>query len=414
VDLIEEEEAETPPAAVPPPPAPDPAVALEPPAEKQHEPSQPKIRDAGVSDAEPNDAASDAETDAGSEGNDAGLDGGITDPVAASGTEKISDVNANVQLMVFTEKLRNHPLAPRVGKALSSIYQWRDFFGPSGLDPVRDVDRLLVWGPQLRDSSEVGVVAKVNAPSDAVHAAIDGIVRTDPETGAWLDAGVPAATARVDRAPRVFILPSPKIIIVVPPSAAEKAMKVGKKFTLPGPKGDEIATAKLATPWRAFRGTGIPLQIPKSIAWARAKASLDENGSAIITIVAKDESPEKATEDAEYLQRNLTELSQIDLGILGALLGAGGRHKFAEKILFSAQGDEIHGAILVTQRQLADIMDFAMAFLAPGPRRRAPRPEGSVPKTPVEEPKQQRRERTPEPVDEPDPSSPSPAPSSSP
>ncbi|HEX6767415.1 MAG TPA: hypothetical protein VF103_18080 [Polyangiaceae bacterium] len=404
VDLLEGEEAETPPPATPPPPAPEPAVALEPPPEKpHHEPSEPKIRDAGVSDAEPSDAAADA--DAASEGADAGAeDGGITDPVAASGAERVADVNANVQILIFSEKIRAHPLAARVGRSLSSIYQWRDFFGPAALDPIADVDRMLIVGPQLRDSSEVAVVAKVNVSKERVHEAIDGLVRADPDSGAWLDGGVPEATARVDRAERHFIMPSPKIIIISPPSAAAKARKVGKRFTLPGPQGNEVATAKLATPWRAVRGTGIPLDIPKSILWARGKVTLDEHGSAVIEIVAKDESPEKAAEDAEYLERKITAVTQINLGLLGAVLGTG-NHKLVEKVLFSSQGDEIHGAILVTQRQLAEILDFAMAFLSPGPARRSRRDAGASPgPTPTDVP-----ERTPSEVPAPPPE-PAPAP----
>ena len=133
VDLIDAEEAEAPPPATPPPPAPEPAVALEPPTAKpRHDPDEPRIRDAGVSDAEPSDAAADA-ADAATEGDDAGLeDGGITNPVAASGAEKIADVNANVQIKIFTEKIRNHPLAPRIGRTIAMRAAMERFLRPSG------------------------------------------------------------------------------------------------------------------------------------------------------------------------------------------------------------------------------------------------------------------------------------------
>jgi hypothetical protein len=280
-------------------------------------------------------------------------------------------VNANVQMMIHADKIRGHVLAKRVGETLALVPQWSDFFGPGGLNPITDIDRLMLAGPQLRDSSEVTVVVKVNVPKERVRAAVDAIVRSDPN-GEWVDGErVPTAKARVDRAPRFFVMPSDKIVIVSPPSVAEAAAKVGRKFTLSPGKGPEVVYGKLVTPWRAFRGLGLPIEVPKSIAWARFKVTLDEHGGAIVDIVAKDENAEKAAENARYLERNLTALSQLDLGLFGALFGAG-RHKFAEKITFGSKGDEIQGQALFTARQLMEILDFA-PMLFGGGRQRPPR-----------------------------------------
>jgi hypothetical protein len=285
-----------------------------------------------------------------------------------------------------------------VGRALASVPQWRDFFGPAALDPIKDVDRILIVGPQLRDSSEVAVVAKVNVAKDRLRDAIDGIVRSDPN-GKWLeDTKVPAATARVDRALRYFILPSSKMVIVSPPTAAKNAMKVGPRFTIHGSKGPEVAVAEVATPWRALRRTGIPVDVPKSIKWVRFKATPDAHGGLIVEFVAKDESAEKAAENAGPLERNLKAVSVLDLGLF--------RHKFVERIVVSAQGDEIHGAALLTARQLGAAIAFAMDALgAHAPRSR---PDASVPRSPTTEP-------SPPPDNEPRaPAPPSPEPSSAP
>ena len=146
---------------------------------------------------------------------------------------------------------------------------------------------------------------------------------------------------------------------MTPPSAAENAMKVGRRFTLKGATGNEYATGKLVTPWRAFRGTGVPFDIPKSIEWARFKLTPDERGGAILEMVAKDENADAASEHAEYLQRAVSAATELNLGILGALIGGTGRHKFAERVVVSAKGDEIYGSIQFTQRQLGEILDFA-------------------------------------------------------
>src|SRR5688572_26239385 len=138
-----------------------------------------------------------ASADGGSEAGAAGTGSSIGDPVALSGAAgRIADANANVRLIVYTERIRNQPLGPRVGMLLSQAPQWRDFFGPAGLDPIKDVDRILIAGPQLRDSSQVVAVLKYNVSEGRMRQALDAIVQRDPANGGWLDAGVPAATAR--------------------------------------------------------------------------------------------------------------------------------------------------------------------------------------------------------------------------
>jgi hypothetical protein len=89
-------------------------------------------------------------------------------------------------------------------------------------------------------------------------------------------------------------------------------------------------------------------------------------------MVAKDENADKAAENAEYLQRVISAATELNLGILGALLGGSGRHKIAEKVVVTAKGDEIQGYALFTQRQLAEIIDFAPLLF--GSRRPRPRP----------------------------------------
>ncbi|HEY3234395.1 MAG TPA: hypothetical protein VGJ84_06745, partial [Polyangiaceae bacterium] len=167
-------------------PEPVPALPADVPVPKlEPKPVKPKpIADAGAPDAAP---------DAKASASDAGDAGGpLGDPVALSGLAgKIVDSNANVRLVIYTENIRSHPLAPRIGKMLSSIYQWRDFFGPTGLDPVRDIDRILIAGPQLRDSSQVAAVIKYNVSDQRMHQAVDALVQRDTEGGKWLDAGVP-------------------------------------------------------------------------------------------------------------------------------------------------------------------------------------------------------------------------------
>ncbi len=73
----------------------------------------------------------------------------------AAATHGIADSNANIRINLFMDRVRQQPLGVPLGNLLKSVYQWRDFFSPGGLDPVKDFDQIQLFGPQLRDSSQV-------------------------------------------------------------------------------------------------------------------------------------------------------------------------------------------------------------------------------------------------------------------
>jgi hypothetical protein len=280
---------------------------------------------------------------------------GIPDPVAMAGSAaKVADANANVRLLIFTDRIRNHPLGDQIGKLLAGADQWKDFFGSGGLDPIRDVDRILIAGPQLRDSSEVLAVLRHNASPAKLRGAVDALVQRDPE-GKWLEGPVPAAQARADRAPRVFVLASSRILVVTPPSAVDNVLKQAPSLRFPEPKGNEALTTYLVTPWRAF--IGVPFEIPKSIKWVRMRITPTSDGGASAELVAKDESPELAEQNARKLMDDINRLTQLSTGVLGKAFGIKSTYSVIEPVVFTAQGDEIHGTVVAKPRQLGALLE---------------------------------------------------------
>ena len=383
VDWFEGEEAPAPPA---PPPPPEPVAAAEPaPAPRKPRRPPPEPVDAGVPDAAPDAEPADAgaATDAGA--GDAGTkDGSGRAPnpmVSLSGeAKKVIDQDANVRLVVYPEKIRSHPLGPRIGRLLGSIYQWRDFFGPSGLDPIRDVDRIMVVGPELRDSSKVAAILKLNVGASRLHDAVDAIVKADADHGEWLDAGIPAATAYADRAPRIFAMPSPNVVVVVPPTAKDAALGL-RKVNIPRAQGSEVMWAYAVNPWRPARMLG--LDIPKSIKWAKIWVTPAEGGGALVEAEGEDESPEAAETDAAQLMtvinQNLALANTIG-SILGGVLGVQAP-KLVEKIELHAEGSTIRGSAVLTQAQVELVFSQLEPLLTPRrtPRIPVPRPSASEP-----------------------------------
>lgn len=351
-------------------PAPKPKPKPKP---REPEPTAEVEADAGVDDAGVDEQLAErAPLDGGA---DAGPGPAIADPVAASGTAKIADANANVRLLIYTERIRQHPLGGEVSRLLGAIEQWRGFFGPAGLDPIRDIDRILIAGSQLRDSSEVVAVLQHNVGSERVRAAVDALVSLDPY-GGWVDAGVPAARAQADRAERLFVMPNDKIVVVTPPSAEKNVLAQARSIKgLPPPKEEEVATAYVVTPWRAL--IGLPFRLPRSIEWVRVKVETTASGGAVATLVMQDESEQAAADNAAYLERSISALSEINLGPLGALLGKQS-HRFIQSVHFEPKDRQIHGHVTVTAAQLRTVLGMASSYAQNLAARRKPPPAGGA------------------------------------
>jgi hypothetical protein len=327
--------------------------------------------DAGPPDASPPDAGPDL-ADAGPSLADAGSDASVADagiastdggtapnPMAAltGAAKKVIDQDANVRLVIYPEKIRNHALAPRIGQLLASVYQWRDFFGPAKIDPIRDVDRIMVVGPELRDSKNVAAILKLNVSGTRVREAIDAIVQLDTEHGAWLDAGIPAATAYADRAPRLFVMPSPNTVVVVPPSLQAKALALPRSLNIPKSQGGEVVWAYAVSPWKPARMLGVDL--PKSLKWAKIWITPREGGGALVEAEAEDESPESAALHARELNQQIKDLLSLHatVGLLGQMFLNTKVDRPVEHIELSADDVKVRGTATLTQEQIERVFE---------------------------------------------------------
>ncbi len=349
----EKKERDDPPEPQPEPPEPEPSGKESPrPKEAILEPKEPV--------AEPKESPEPANQEEVS-------GGGIGDPVALAGPAgKLADSNANVRLLIYPDLIRNHPLGPKIGNLLKRTPQWQDFFGPSGVNPVTDVDRVLIAGPQLRDSSNVVAVIAHDLSSEAIDTALSRLVQRD---GRWLRRDPPLAQARADRATRLFSAPRPGIVAVAPPSASASLRELGKELRFPeGPEGVALQ-AYVVRPARPVAALG--LQIPSSIEWLRVEALPLDSGGARLRLLLQDESPEAARKHASELQALLRKVAEIDLSRLGALgafasLALGGsKKKMVQRIDLFAEDDQIRGLVEMTEAQLVTLSDLLDAVLPP-------------------------------------------------
>jgi hypothetical protein len=343
-----------------PPPAPTPKPAPAAPAPPRPEPPKPAPR-------------------AAPRGQDAS---GVGHPVALSGvSSEIIDSNANVNLLLVTERLREHPLGPRIGKLIVNFPQWSSFFASGDIDPVRDLNRILVVGPQFRRTADVVAILEHDLPAPVLRAAVDRLVQRPPK-GRWLRSKIPAARARADRAERLFALTSPHVLVVAPLQLEEQVLAT-PPTAFPRPAGDAAVVLHVKTPWRAL--IGLPFRLPESLAWLRLEVEPLSDGGARVLIEAEDADARQASDHAASLSLAVNALTNPDLGALGALVGLRSI-AFIDKIQFQARDKLIRGQVRVTPRQLERLMMYAEELTQSWTGRGIEQPRAPAPVAPAPRP----------------------------
>ncbi len=344
--------------------------------------------------------------------NDGGVPGptaAFGDPVALAGSAgEIADSNANVRIVLFTDVVRSHALGAQIGQLLSRTPQWRDFFGPSKIDPIRDIDHVLIAGPQLRNSSQVVAVVQHRLDGARIDTAFEALIARN---GNWLDRDKRIVQARADRADRIFAAPSSDIVVVAPPSMAAQIASLGPTIAFPKGAGDVAVTAYLVTPYRATQGIGI--QLPESIKWVRLDLRPLPDGGARLKILAEDGTEEEARDHALLLETLIVQATSLDLSKLGgfgalAKLAMGSKKKqYLKSVKFSHRGNMIDGTLEATQEQMQMAVDMLDAFLPPPASKSesafpAPDadkvPEALKEKKHLEEPSPEKKEAEPSPT----------------
>jgi hypothetical protein len=302
----------------------------------------------------------------------------IAHPVALSGVQsEIVDSNANVNLLLLSDRVRQHPLGPRIGKLLTNFPQWSSFFATAEIDPVRDLNRMLIVGPEFRRSADVVAIIQHRLGREVLRKAIDRLVQRPPR-GRWLKAKIPAARAHADRAERLFVLPAANLLVVAP-LHLEKQLLSAPPLKFPAPDGREAVVLHVRSPSHSLRG--LPLALPESIAWLRLDVLVLDNGGAELRVTAEDGSPELARSHGQSLSLAINALTNPDLGALGALLGLRSI-AFVDPIELRSSGSRIYGQVEVSRAQLERLLSLAEELLAEWNGSRERRPNLAQPGSP--------------------------------
>ncbi|WP_146653781.1 hypothetical protein [Labilithrix luteola] len=391
VDLLGEE------APPPPPPAPPEQHEAPPPVEKDPNAANPiKMLDASAPKPKPDAQAPDASvlaTDAGLEatsrdGGTAIGDGGAVhdagegDASADAGLVAEGDAGAgghgprdpggmigmpglvaagqvNVTLLVNVSVIRSNSVGQRMGPLLFAIPQWNDFMkgAQTGVDPIRDTEWILIYGPSLIHTDRDAVIVRYGASDALVDKAVDAIALRYDRGGAF-DAGVPgvkASLGHADNAERVFLRVQPHVLAVVPKDKATEFARVLKRAPIsPKVRPGEAMRLTVKDPWKQISIPGLKFsQSLKEIRlWVAPRAG-DDGADVFVEGDCTDEAA------ADEVAEALTDLLRRQNSVLvraatrGLLNGA--------KVV--PDGSQVKLRLNVTQEQLEALLQAIGAFL---------------------------------------------------
>ncbi|HEY8078109.1 MAG TPA: hypothetical protein VIF62_28475 [Labilithrix sp.] len=152
-----------------------------------------------------------------------------TSMIGAPGAIVTADVES---LMLWNSaEIRKQRTAEAFGHALTSTLVGWDMFMPSDLvDPVKDIDWVLIAGSlMLGSTSENLFLAHYNVPEDRAEAVVKQLVARLPHAkrdGRGL-------TAEIDGATRVYLRPKPGVLAIVPPAEAKRVTDALGAIDLP-------------------------------------------------------------------------------------------------------------------------------------------------------------------------------------
>jgi hypothetical protein len=321
-----------------------------------------RSRDAGVADIEPDGGRTSVVADAGRRreaadaaglalglldgGDDSGAGPSVKDTLSlVGGLRRVVKGKPNVSLVFWFSTMREHPLGSLVGSLLTCNPQWRDFLGDQ-IDPLQDLDGVMLTGPRFSDTSKVTVLVQ-SKMEDAKLQRIMGVLAEKPG-GSFVDAGAGARAVHfhADRADRIALTHPRNMIIVTPPEGFEQLREVREPLSLPPGRGQAMSLT-MVTPWRPLRAVGAKL--PETLSEIRVNAFAATDGGVNVQIEFDDQD----AASAEAHARDVTDQARAAGGPLLA------------DIEFVAQGSHLSAQTHFSRITSAIVLGFIRERICP-------------------------------------------------
>lgn len=195
-------------------------AATDEPAQPQDQPDEGTTLDGGMPDPPETDSDTDAVADADADiGTDAGTgtvadtdtDGEIPEgPSTITGPSRIPP-GAQLALRIDVKRIRQSPLGPDVTRFLMAIPDWQLLLDGSGIDPIEDLDRLLIASPNL-ERAKLVLAGKHRRGPSFVEQGVRRMAKSRGRRAPWrLRQGVKTAPwHNLDTTPRTLAVLGPR------------------------------------------------------------------------------------------------------------------------------------------------------------------------------------------------------------
>jgi len=335
--------------------------------EPKAQPTDAVIIDGGVPDTEADadtDTDADADTDTDTD-TDTGAD---TDTVSAPALEGPSRLppGAQLALRIDMKRVRESPLGPDVAQFLQGVPDWQLILDGSGIDPVADLDRLLVATPNLQRSKLV-LAGKHHRDSKFVRMSVKRLARTRGKSVRWKPRyGVPTAPwLNRDQTERTIALLSSQHFSITRRQDLQRVLALAKARELRDAEEEGLVAAQGADALLSMGpGEALALEIEgvhrfvlgsiKNVP-VRLRVAVRETGSdqATVSILATYATALEAAEAVSYWKKVATFYSKQ------LVLSLAGFGKTLRRMDFQNDGERVRVAFTLNADQIRFILSYA-------------------------------------------------------
>lgn len=256
-------------------------------------------------------------------------------------------VQGKVGTMVYVDRLRGRPAAVKLVQA----GYLGDLFEGTGVDPMRDLERVFIASTGIKRSDRAVIVAQHKLDEPRLRAAVDTLVRRSDPPGAWLDdLGLPAARVTLHGHTRVVALVDDEYVAVLPESLAKEARQFLGTGGFPEPEGPEATVTVAQDPSETLRGPRLP-SIPPSISSARIALRFGDDGSADAAADGESTSEQQAVQDAAEMGDAVDRATSMKISVL--------RVRFFKPIPFRAEGKHVKSDLHLSPEEIDKLMGMA-------------------------------------------------------
>jgi hypothetical protein len=237
---------------------------------------------------------------------------GVKDSLSLVGGLKraVQGTENNVTLVVWFSTIRDHPLGSQVGALFSCNVQWRDFMGDL-VDPLRDLDGVMVTGPRMADSSKIVALAQHRMDEARVTEVMNTIGARAKRTGSGGPLptgheGMVAVRFHADRADRIALTHPTHMIAVTPPEGFEQLRDMKGPLTFP-PGHGKAMSATIVNPWRPANKM-LGTRLPETLSKVRILMSAASDGGVDVEAEFDDQDAELAKAHAPLVSEQVRSL----------------------------------------------------------------------------------------------------------